>query len=208
MCYKTFPDGYTFLDKIDLQNNKKQFWLVNGLSLLLCAVMLVGGYFIDNFTKIEYVAELFIAMAVLIVGFIIYIVLHEATHGIFMYAFVKAKLNFGYKGWAAYAGSSGYFDKIHYIVISLAPLVIWGIIFGVLNVFFNSGMWFWVIWVLQIGNVSGAAGDLFCTFKMFTYPKDILVHDSGMEMLIFRRKTAEELAAELNEKESEDVTFD
>ena len=196
MCYETFPDVYTYLDKIDLQHNGKQFWIVNGISLILVVVMLIAGYFIDKFSIVSELYEQLIALAVVIVGFILYIILHEATHGVVMRLSVKAKLNFGFKGWAAYAGSTGYFDKKHYIAVALAPLVLWGIVFGVLNIFFNSGMWFWVIWVLQIGNVSGAAGDLFCTYKMFTYPKDILVRDSGTDMSIFRRKTEEEIAAE------------
>lgn len=205
MCFETFPNGYTYLDKIDLQHNKKQFWLVNGISFLLLALMLVAGYFIDNITQIEESAELFIAIAVLIVGYVLYIVLHEATHGLVMRLSVKAKLNFGFKGWAAYAGSTGYFDKNHYIAIALAPLILWGIVFGILNFFFRSGMWFWVIWILQTGNVSGAAGDLFCTYKMFRYPKDILVRDSGTEMLIFRRQTEDELAAESDKKQKDEV---
>ena len=195
MCYATFPDGYTYLDKIDLQHNRKQFWIVNGFSFLLLGIMLVGGYFIDHF-DFDFGIEEIIAIVVFLVGYILYIILHEATHGVVMRLAVKAKLNFGFNGWAAYAGSEGYFDKKHYIVVALAPLIIWGIVFGVLNIFFHSGVWFWVIWMLQAGNIAGATGDLFCTYKMFTYPKDILVRDSGTEMLIFCRKTEEELLTE------------
>lgn len=197
MCHKTLPEGYTFLDKIDLQKNKKQFWLVQGIGLLIMTIMLVGGYFIErvNFFDEDYITSI-IAIAVLVVSYVLYIILHEATHGLVMYLSVRAKLNFGFVGWGAYAGSTGYFDKKHYILISLAPLVVWGIVFAVLNVFFHSGVWFWVIWLLQAGNISGACGDLFCTFKMFTYPKDVLVHDTGTNMTVFRKMTEEELAAE------------
>ncbi len=212
MCYKTFPEGYTFLDKIDLKNNKKQFWIVQGIGLLMMAIMIVIGYFIAgfNFFSDEKPIIMIIAVAVVIVGLIVYIVAHEATHGLVMYLSVKAKLNFGFNVLFAYAGSSGYFDKKHYILISLSPLVLWGIIFGVLNVFFHSGVWFWVIWFLQIQNVSGACGDLFCTYKMLRYPKDILVRDSGMDMMVFRRKTEEELANEndVNAEIKEEIKVD
>lgn len=203
MCYEKFPDGYTYFDKIDLKNNKKQFWLIQGLGVLLMIIMFVAGYFIAGLEFYEDYVMLIIALVVLIVGFILYIILHEATHAVVMRLSVKAKLNFGFVGWAAYAGSKGYFDKKHYILVALAPLVLWGIIFAVLNIFFHSGVWFWVIWFLQTGNVSGACGDLFCTYKMLTYPKDILVCDTGLDMTVFRRKTAEELAAERIEKRTE-----
>lgn len=205
MCYETLPDGYTYLDKIDIQHNKKQFWVVNGFSFLLFVIMLVGGFFIEH-SDLDYSLAAIVVLAVFIVGSILYIILHEATHGIVMRFSVKAKLNFGFKGWAAYAGSTGYFDKKHYIIIALAPLVLWGVVFAILNVFFHSGIWFWAVWLLQTLNVSGAAGDMFCTYKMLTYPKDILVRDSGMDMLIFRRKTEEELNAEtVNENNLENV---
>ncbi len=197
MCHKTLPQGYSFFDKIDLKNNKKQFWTVQGICLATIAVMLGIGWLIESPIKVlnsvynaENNTESIIAVVVLIVGFVLYIFAHEAVHGLFMYAFCKTKINYGFVGWAAYAGSSAYYDKKHYIIIALAPVVVWGVTFAVLNIFFHSGIWFWVIWFLQIGNVSGACGDFFCVYKTARYPKDILVNDTGLEMQIFCRNAA------------------
>lgn len=193
MCNTILPENYIEYDKIDLQHNKKHFWLVQLISIVIIVIMLVVGYFICPTVYNDNSYWNIIALVVLAVGYILYIILHEATHGIVMRLSVKAKLNFGFKGWAAYAGSTGYFDKKHYIVVALAPLVLWGIVFAVLNIFFHTGVWFAVIWVLQIGNVAGASGDLFCTYKMLRYPKDILVHDTGMDMTVYRKMTEEEI---------------
>ena len=190
MCHKTLPQGYSFFDKIDLKNNKKQFWTVQGICLATIAVMLGIGWLIESPLKIENNTESIIGLVVLIVGFVLYIFAHEAVHGLFMYAFCKTKIKYGFVGWAAYAGSSAYYDKKHYIIIALAPVVVWGVTFAVLNIFFHSGIWFWVIWFLQIGNVSGACGDFFCVYKTARYPKDILVNDTGLEMQIFCRNAA------------------
>lgn len=197
MCHKTLPQGYSFFDKIDLKNNKKQFWTVQGICLATIAVMLGIGWLIESPIKVlnsvynaENNTESIIAVVVLIVGFVLYIFAHEAVHGLFMYAFCKTKIKYGFVGWAAYAGSSAYYDKKHYIIIALAPVVVWGVTFAVLNIFFHSGIWFWVIWFLQIGNVSGACGDFFCVYKTARYPKDILVNDTGLEMQIFCRNAA------------------
>ena len=190
MCHKTLPQGYSFFDKIDLKNNKKQFWTVQGICLATIAVMLGIGWLIESPLKIENNTESIIGLVVLIVGFVLYIFAQEAVHGLFMYAFCKTKIKYGFVGWAAYAGSSAYYDKKHYIIIALAPVVVWGVTFAVLNIFFHSGIWFWVIWFLQIGNVSGACGDFFCVYKTARYPKDILVNDTGLEMQIFCRNAA------------------
>lgn len=201
-CCKTLPEGWVLHDTIDLKNNKKQFWLVQGISLLLCAVFLAAGCFLVH-PKVFFEdspARIW-ALLALIVGMIAYIVLHELTHGVFLASFTKTKPKFGFVGWAAYCGNEAYCNKPCYAVVALAPVVVWGIVFGVLNAFFRTGVWFWLVWFLQTVNVSGAAGDLFVTFKLFGYPKEILVQDTGISMKVFRRLTAEEAAAQLRAQE-------
>ena len=71
MCHTILPENYTFYDKIDLQHNKKHFWIVQGISLVLLVAMIVAGYFIDNISFVENITDTFIALAVLIVGYIL-----------------------------------------------------------------------------------------------------------------------------------------
>ncbi len=52
MCHKTLPQGYSFFDKIDLKNNKKQFWTVQGICLATIAVMLGIGWLIESPIKV------------------------------------------------------------------------------------------------------------------------------------------------------------
>ncbi len=208
MCYKELPQGYDYLDKIDLKNNKKQFWLVQGMGLGIMVLTIVAGCFIVNPYRAltdEPSLDVFLSISVMAVGYIAYIVFHELTHGVFMYAFVRKKLIFGASFSYAYCGSTAYFDKKHYIVIALAPVVVWGAVFGILTVFFHSGVWFWTIWLIQAGNLGGAAGDFFCTYKMCRYPKDILVQDTGTSMTVFCRKSGDELAPAEETQREEDV---
>ena len=48
---------------------------------------------------------------------LVYMVLHELVHGVFMKRFSGVKPNYGYTGMYAYAGSNAYFDKKSYIII-------------------------------------------------------------------------------------------
>ena len=45
--------------------------------------------------------------------------------------------------------------------------------------------WFWVIGMLQIGNVSGAAGDIYVIWRVSHLRDTILVCDTGLEMTIY-----------------------
>ncbi|MBQ7290862.1 MAG: hypothetical protein IJW76_03940, partial [Clostridia bacterium] len=48
--------------------------------------------------------------------------------------------------------------------------------------------WFWIPYFIQIGNISGAAGDAYVTCKMAALPKDILVNDTGVAMTVYAEK--------------------
>ncbi len=182
------PENYIPLTVIDLEKDKKVFWFVNILSFVIAAVMVVVGVLVvpldleldaDNF-----VTGWLLPLVVLLAGIFAYIVLHEAVHGIFMYAFSRVRPRFGFRLVFAYAGSSAYFDRIRYIVIALAPVVIWGMVLLIIDLF-SKGIWFWVVYVIQICNVGGAAGDFYVTAKMLRMPKDILVQDTGIQMTVF-----------------------
>lgn len=217
-CGKTLPDHYVLHETIDLRKNKKQFWTVNGINLLLAALCVLGGWFIvDPIAALNGVSEdsfwlgKFLPLSVTIVGMIAYIILHELTHGVFLGAFTGMKPKFGFIGWAAYCGNEGYCTKGKYLVVALAPLVVWGIVFSVLTVFFHDNLWFWCIWALQTLNVSGAAGDLFVSYKIARCKREVLVQDTGMQMKVFRPRTEEEFALldgseEKTEEKPEDKT--
>ncbi len=112
-------------------------------------------------------------------------VLHELTHAVVMKAVGAKKVIFGFTGMYAFAGSKeDYFDKISYRCIALAPLVTWGIIFGVLSVIVPRE-WFWIVWFLQAGNIGGAAGDIYVTAVLWHKSVSILVRDTGVDMTVF-----------------------
>ena len=201
MCHKQLPAGYVLHETIDLQKNKRQFWSVNLLSIVLAVLLAGAGILIAPFSGFssQFSDEGYLLLQVLpacitaLLGAAVYLIAHELTHGMFLYAFTRVKPKFGFVGWAAYCGNGAYCDKPRYAVVALSPLVIWGVIFGVLNVFFHEGIWFWAIWLLQIVNIAGASGDLFVFFKLLRYPQNILVGDTGLKMCVYVPATTEDV---------------
>lgn len=102
-----------------------------------------------------------------------------------MYHYSKEKPFFGFTG--AYAGSNCYYYKKPYLVIALSPIVILGIILLVLNIIFPK--LFWVIYFIQIANISGAAGDLYVTYRFSKLDDNILVKDIGVSMDVYGIRT-------------------
>lgn len=187
--YAALPQGYAPADAIDLVHNKKQFWIVNGLSVVLCVIMLIlpflWGRSLRDFVGEGPLPALRLRLGVALAGIFAYIALHELTHGIVMMA-CGARVHYGYKVVYAYAGSDAYFTRSAYIVIALAPVVLWGIVFTVLTACLPRE-WFWVVWLWQLVNISGAAGDFYCTCRILRAPRDTLVQDTGTAMTFYRK---------------------
>lgn len=187
----SLPDGYKEYYSIDLQKNKKMSLVVNLIAVIIVLAMVVPVLYFIPFSTLFDMSDgmlmFFIRPAVLIVSMIAYIVLHELVHGIAMKICGTKKVKYGFTGLYAFAGSEDYYDKKAYIFIALAPVVLWGVVLAVINCFVPTE-WFWVVYLIQIANISGAAGDLFVTIKFSRFPKDILVKDYGVGMTVYSKE--------------------
>lgn len=190
---QTLPENYGEILIIDLQNNKKLLIIVNALAIILAATMVVPVCFFIPFSTLfdmsDGLVSYILRFAVLFIGSIGYVILHEAVHGTAMRAFGAVHTRFGFTGIYAFAGSEkDYFGKWQYIIIALAPLVLFGILFAIALLFPMPRAWFWVIYFLQVMNVSGSAGDLFVSLRLLTLPCALLVRDTGTRMTVYTEK--------------------
>ena len=184
--YVELPNGYREIEHVDLQKDKKLALLVNVIAVIIMVITFLIGHVIVPFWSFYDMGGI-LPMVVMLVGMIAYIFLHEIVHGIFMKKYSEQKPFYGFTGMYAYAGSNCYFSKKSYIVIALAPIVVWGIVLLVLNLIFQE-TWFWVIYFIQIINLSGAAGDLYVTYRFSKLPEDILIKDVGVSMTIYSKE--------------------
>lgn len=188
---ETLPEGYRELYSVDLQKNKKVALLVNLLAIVIAVVLVVTMHFFVPISSLfdmqNGLGSYLIRFAALIVLMIVYMVLHELTHGIAMKICGTKKIKYGFTGLYAFAGSNDYYNKKAYIFIALAPIVLWGVVLAIINPFVPLE-WFWVVYMLQIINLSGAAGDLYVTVKFSGFPKDILIRDYGIGMTVFSKE--------------------
>ena len=186
--FSKLPDGFVEIYSIDLKKNKKAALLVNALAIIIGVALAIIGHFIVPITTLfsmdSGITMYMLRYLVLVVSLILYIILHELVHGIAMKICGTKKVKYGFTGLYAFAGSNDYYDKISYIFIALAPIVVWGIILAVINIFVPAE-WFWIVYFIQLSNLSGAAGDLYVTVKFSKMPRDILIFDYGVGMKVF-----------------------
>lgn len=126
---------------------------------------------------------------VLIIGMFTMIIIHELIHGLFIHIFSKKRASYKMSFFYASAGAADrYFDKIEYIIIALAPVVILSIIYlSLINIlsieYYNALL---LIFAISFGS---AIGDFYISSLTLFQPKDIIVNDEGEKMHFYTKTT-------------------
>lgn len=184
--YIGLPEGYRLSREIDLQKDKKlAFWLNAAAAVAMLALLLPV---LPKLGALPWGAALLAPSLALLFGTFAYLVLHEWVHGIFIRLFCGQKAEYGFTGLYAFAGKkSAYFCKAHYIIIALAPVLIWGIVLAALCAL-AQGPWFLAAYLIQVMNLSGAAGDFYVVYLCLRAPAGLLVNDDGVSMRFYLGK--------------------
>lgn len=176
MSLRELPENYRPCGKIDLVGTRRAALCLHGSAMLIAAAMVLIALRGDHMR-----APLW-AWALACAGYLVYIALHEWTHALIMYLFSGEKPRFGFEGGCAFAGAAAWFNRGQYALIALAPLLIWGAILWAACARFPAA--FWPLYALQIGNVSGSVGDLYCAARMISLPRGAMIQDSGTRMAV------------------------
>jgi len=109
------PQDYRAICAIDLQKNKKLALLVNGMALVIAALMVVPMHLTVSFATLfdmsRGMGAYFLRFGVLLVAIVAYMILHELVHGIVMKCCGTKQVKYGFTGVYAFAGSQDYYDK-------------------------------------------------------------------------------------------------
>lgn len=184
---RTLPPGFDLLGSISLNGNRRLLILLNLLGIpwaILCAVFfIVMGSVLDGLRFSGSVTltlpGLLLGLLALTLTFIVTLILHEVTHGLFFWLFTRARPRFGFKGVYAYAAAPGwYFPRPQFIIIGLAPLIalsVLGLLAWPLVPYPGSIALFFALFT----NATGAIGDLYLTTRLFFVPRGVLIEDLG-----------------------------
>ena len=192
MNHKTFPKGYRQIEVMDFVRNRRQLMIVGFSGLAVTAIMIAAGLLLYPFSPTwEFLKTCWWAWLVTPAMYVLYIPLHELVHGLLMHALSGVKPKYGLRLPYAYAGSNVYFDKKSHNLIALAPLIVWGAVLFALERTLPA-QWLWFFYIIQISNVSGSVGDVYCVLHLMKLPKDVLIQDTGTRMRIFAPRPNDE----------------
>ena len=178
----TLPKEYVVIKQIDLNTKKK---LINTIAISIFIFMIVIGVLCENpitlYSSSSF--DIILLMVVSILAILLYVPIHEAVHALFLKYFGKEKVLWNRKNSFFYVGSKAYLSQKKYIVVSLAPCIILGLIIF-LTILILPIHYFWCIYMLQIMNVAGSTGDFYASYVALKSPKDVLIQDYELILTI------------------------
>lgn len=174
------PKDYSAGKTVDM-NGKETSIYINIITVIL---MLISFFFLYLYMlnrEIITIHEFITKVSFVFLLTPIYIIIHEAIHGIAIKYLSGFKVNYGVKGLCAYAGnSSAYFDKRTFIIVAMAPIIILGSVFILLSIVDHKNRFIYL--VLSIINILCSIGDLFISYLALKMPSKVLINDSGTKI--------------------------
>ena len=199
--YETLPEGYS-ADKIIDAKDKKTVILMNlfGVLLMIAAFLLLAFLKSEETlsllnrpeeeTPLSFLLKELLFLGIFLAGNILYMVLHELTHGAVYKAFTRQKLKFGFTGFVAFCGvPNGYVNKKTALCAVLAPFVLFSLIFLPLALCLKDGAVCLLFNLLFSAHFGGCVGDLACAFLLLTkYDGAVLMNDTGPKQTFYVKK--------------------
>ncbi len=196
---KTLPLDYQTYKTLDLSQNKLVtlglnlvglggFGLFGWLALRLLGTVRPDAVAIawETGAKLHTIGILAAVVTVIVVQ-IVMVVLHEAAHGAFFWAFTRERPAFGLEPpFAAYAAAPDwYLPRRQHLVVGLAPFTLITlaglVLLPVVPAFVVP-----VLLLIMVTNAAGSSGDFVMVAWLLAQPRDILVQDTGAAINIYR----------------------
>lgn len=115
---------------------------------------------------------------------IAYVIVHELTHGVAIRVLSGVRAEYFFRFPFVCTGSKAFFNKTSFIVISLTPVVLWGIVLVILLLVLPPD-YFLSIYILIGLNFAGAAGDYVQAYVVSKLPPSALIQDDGKQSRVF-----------------------
>ena len=185
--YKELPENAKVVKTIDAKN-KKTMLIFNLVAILIMVASILPIVIFKDFTLKDIdPTEMLIGLLIYLVGTVIYIILHELTHGVVYKTMTKEKLTFGLTLSCAFCGVPNiYVTKKTALLSILAPFVVYTVILLPLIIILPANMINLALVLIFGTHTSGCVGDLYGTFVLLKLKGNILMNDTGPKQTFYK----------------------
>ena len=175
-------------EEIDFEKNKKLSIIINVASLPLFFLFFLLFNYIAIVMGINPGTDILFYLRklsgdnsiyfLIIIG--INLVLHEAIHGIFLYAYTGSMPKIGFKVVYGYAGAPDWYIKKNlFYIISLSPFVLMTVAGFILMLLVPLSLHAPIFMAITL-NAAGSLGDLWVCYRLLKVPRNAYVNDTGL----------------------------
>lgn len=192
----SLPENYVLVKHVDAKKDTKLIAIYTVLSfvpfVVIFPILCVVAYFCNGYNLFDLsdIKPRLIAVWVMLGVFVVYIILHELTHGITYKAYTGQKLTFGMTLTVAFCGVPDIYVRKK---ASLSSLVMPFAVFSVVFIGLTIGLWFisplygvlsGIVFAIHLG---GCVGDLHWTLLYLTKFKhcNTLMRDTGPQQWLY-----------------------
>lgn len=214
--YKELPHGYRRLGVFFDIEDKKKGILLNGIGMAFLFISIIAIYLSDK-EEIRKCFEAIRAYHMLIFSAltIVYMYLHELTHGLAYKMFIHGKIKIGFKGLYAYCSVPDVFISRRVNLIALfSPLTVFSVVGIALVIIFKSSNMlinYYLSIFFVVIHLSGCVGDIYLIGLFLTKYRDsnLLTKDEGMRSILYYfDKNYDETFVSEDEQVTVDITDD
>nr|THJ68914.1 DUF3267 domain-containing protein [Rhodococcus qingshengii] len=176
------PAQYAVRTTVDLKTDRKIAAAIQ-VVVISIAVVLVGLALILDFPFSSDFST-WVTIVMTVVACLFYMVVHELTHAGFLWLFSRTRpavmLRIPYLA----VGGRGYLNTRSFLVVALAPVVVWGFVLVTLLLTLPS-QFFFSVYVVTILNFAGSSGDYFQAYAVAKIPSSALIQDDGRVTTVY-----------------------
>ncbi len=190
--YNTLPEGYREVRVIDAKKGSTSalFTLFSILLTVLALVPIVLSCDYSSVLLSFHEAKTLIAYFVMFAGLIVYIILHELTHGIAYKSLTHQKLTYGFTLTVAFCGVPDVYTSRKTALIALAaPFVTFSAILIPVVVWLHSVslLYYLAVGFIFASHFGGCVGDLYMMYLLLFKYRDsrTLMNDTGPKQTIY-----------------------
>ncbi|WP_298826937.1 DUF3267 domain-containing protein [uncultured Planococcus sp.] len=178
----TLPAGYEAKRTFNLAKDKHLNGMIQFSFLFITGVLIS----LALWTGLPLSTDLnpFLSFLVTVLLVLIYMAFHELTHALFIKFFSGSRPSFRIRFPFLSVGSEAVFKRGNFIVIALAPVLLWGTLLIILLLVIPE-RFFLSIFIVVIVNFAGSGGDYVQASIAFNSPAHTLFQDNGKETTLF-----------------------
>lgn len=182
---RELPGGYSLDRRVDLRSDKKALLLSEGGQIVLLLLLgLLGLIFLPSVVITR--KALLIQAAVLCLGLVCGLLLHEGLHGLLMRLGGSSRIRLGFIGLRPYMQCSACFDRRSYRRILLLPALL-GEILLLAAVILVPADWKWTLYILLIGNTAAGWEDISLLLMTRSGGAEALYQHRGTVAEVYRK---------------------